>query len=116
MSATELLIWGVVIHLVIDWHFQNDWMAVNKTSLKHPAAWVHSGLHAVALLIVFPVAAAVALGIVHLLIDTRKPLEWWARIYGKTAKGPIAMHVAIWSDQVAHIAAIAVAALIVGVS
>ena len=46
MTAAELVIWGVVIHLVVDWLFQNRWIAENKTSLTHPSGYVHAGLHA----------------------------------------------------------------------
>jgi hypothetical protein len=113
MSAHELLVWGIAVHLVVDWLFQNEWMAENKRSLRHPAAYIHAGLHGVALLLVFPALAALALGVVHLLIDTRKPLDWWAKIFRQTAEGPIAMNLFIWRDQALHIGTIALAALIV---
>jgi len=113
MSATELLAWGAIVHLAVDWLLQNEWMAENKASLRHPAAYVHSGLHAAALLLVFPPLAALALGVAHLLIDTRKPLEWWARVLGQTVEGDVAVPLAIWRDQVLHLTTIALAALIV---
>lgn len=113
MTATQLLIWGVVIHLVVDWLGQNHWMATYKSSLKHPAAYVHSGLHLLGLLLIFPPLAALALAVVHLLIDTRRPLIWWRRVFRQTVDGPAALHVAMWGDQVCHIAALAVAALVV---
>ena len=113
MSATELLVWGSAVHLTVDWLLQNEWMAENKMDLRHPAAYVHSGLHALALLLVFPPLAAAALGVVHLLIDTRKPLEWWAMVMHQTVEGPIALPLMIWRDQALHIATIACAALIV---
>jgi hypothetical protein len=37
---------GWVAHLVADWLLQNNWMAKNKSSLVHPAAWVHALIHA----------------------------------------------------------------------
>jgi len=113
MSATELLAWGAIVHLAVDWLLQNEWMAENKASLRHPAAYVHSGLHAAALLLVFPPLAALALGVVHLLVDTRKPLEWWAGVLGQTVEGDVAVPLAIWRDQVLHLTTIALAALIV---
>ena len=113
MSATELLVWGATVHLVVDWLLQNEWMAENKTSLRHPAAYVHSGLHGLALLLVFPPPAALALGIVHLLIDTRKPLDWLALVMHQTTEGPLGPTLLIWRDQALHIATIAAAALIV---
>jgi hypothetical protein len=45
------------------------------------------------------------------LIDTRKPVAWWTRTYLQATDGPAALHVAIWADQVAHLAVIALAAL-----
>lgn len=113
MSATELLVWGAIVHLVVDWLLQNEWLADHKASLRHPAAYVHSGLHALALLLVFPPLAAVALGVAHLIIDTRRPLEWWGRVLGQTVEGDVAVPLAIWRDQVLHLATIAAAALIV---
>jgi len=111
--ATQLLVWGIVIHLVIDWILQNDWQAQNKVSLKHPAAYVHSGIHLLGLLCIFPWYVALLVAASHLLIVTRAPLVWWRRVFRQTQQGDVALHVAIWGDQVAHIAIIALAALIV---
>jgi hypothetical protein len=113
MSATELLVWGVAVHLVVDWLLQNEWIAENKSSLRSPAGYVHAGLHGLGLLLVFPPLAALALAVVHLIIDTRKPLELWSRVIGQTTEGAVAMPLLIWRDQVLHVATIAVAALIV---
>jgi Protein of unknown function (DUF3307) len=113
MSATELLVWGSVVHLVVDWLFQNEWMAENKTSLRHPAAYVHAGMHGLAFLLVFPPLAALALGVVHLLIDTRRPLQWWGELTRQTTSGPVSPSLLIWRDQALHIATIGAAALIV---
>lgn len=114
MSATELLVWGSAIHLTVDWLFQNEWMALHKTSLRHPAAWVHAGLHTAGMAILFPLWAAVALGLAHLLIDTRRPLQWWSRVVSQTTAGPIALDVHMWRDQTLHMVTIAAAALVVG--
>lgn len=113
MTATEFLVWGAVIHLVVDWLLQNEWIATNKESLKHPAGYVHAVAHAVALAAIFPVAAAAALGVAHLLIDTRRPLRWWAKRISQTTDGAVGLVVSIWRDQTLHIATIAGAALIV---
>jgi hypothetical protein len=114
MSATELLVWGAAIHLTVDWMFQNEWMALNKMSLRHPSAWVHAALHTLGMAIIFPLGAAVALGFAHLLIDTRKPLLWWSRVVSQTTAGPIALDVHMWRDQTLHMMTIAAAALVVG--
>jgi hypothetical protein len=98
---------GLVAHLVADWILQNDWMALNKTNLRHPAGWVHAGLHALCLgLALGPLAGAV-LGGVHLLLDTRVPLDWWIRVFKRSDQAPEARLIAVWTDQVLHVAAIA---------
>lgn len=111
-EATVIAFWGVTIHLIVDWLLQNHWMATYKASLRHPAAWVHAGLHTLALLLIFPPLYALAIGIIHLLIDTRVPLMWWRKTYRQTQTGDVALHVAIWGDQVVHWAVICGAALI----
>ena len=98
---------GFVAHLVADWLLQNDWMAKNKSSLRHPAAWVHAGIHVVLLGLALGWTAGVVLACIHMLIDTRAIMGWWRRVYGQTADGPYAIHTAIWADQVLHIALIA---------
>ena len=98
---------GLVAHLVADWLLQNDWMALHKTKLWHPAGWVHAGIHALCLgLALGPLAGAVLSG-VHLLLDTRVPLDWWIRVFKRSEKAPEARLIAVWTDQVIHIAAIA---------
>jgi len=108
----NLLVWGIVAHLIADWLLQNDWMAVNKKNLTHPAGWVHGGIHFAAMLFVFPWWAALILALLHVLIDTRIPLTWWFRVSGKTTEGPFAIPVALWCDQVLHISLIAVMAAV----
>lgn len=98
---------GLVAHLIADWLLQNDWMAANKMNLKHPASWTHAGIQAIAMTLALGWQAGIVLGIVHLLIDTRIPLQWWQRTFKQTTEGPAALHVAIWGDQVLHIATIA---------
>lgn len=104
---------ALVVHLVCDWLLQNEWMAMNKTDLKHPAAWVHSGIHAIGLTFAFPVWIAVIIGLTHLLIDTRTPLVKWRQLIKQTTDpaNPATIHVAFWGDQVAHIGVLAMAVL-----
>lgn len=111
MTSTDFFVWGIVAHLIADWFFQNHWMAQYKTNLSHPAAWIHGLFHFVFMLLVFPPVIAVFIVAAHMLIDTRKPLVWWRRVYRQTTSGDFAIHVAIWEDQVAHIAILALAAL-----
>jgi hypothetical protein len=112
--ATTLLTFGIAIHLFADWILQNDWMARNKSSLLHPASWVHSGIHFVGLLLIFQWWVALIIAVTHLLIDTRVPLVWWRKFYRQTTEGPVALHVALWGDQVCHITVLAIVAFIVG--
>lgn len=131
LDATSLMVWGLVAHLIADWPLQSDWMAKNKASLRHPAGYVHAGLHGLALALVFGwVAAPLALS--HLLIDTRKPVAWFSKVMRQTQPGTrlltgggeevkpttvplmdVGMEVRFWVDQVWHVACIAIAALLV---
>lgn len=113
MTATDYAFWGVIVHLTVDWLLQNHWQSIYKVSLKHPAAYVHSGLHFLGLLLVFPWFVALFIAITHILIDTRKPLQWWRKTIRQTTdpNNPATIHVAFWTDQVAHILVIALVSL-----
>jgi len=115
LFAVPFLVWGLVAHLVADWLFQNTWQAQYKRDWRHPAAWVHSGIHTFLYLFIFPWYVAIALGVIHMMIDTRKPLLWWEKYVKQTHDGEIAMHITIWRDQVLHIAFLAIAALVSGI-
>lgn len=112
-TAIELFVWGFVLHNIADWFWQNDWMAVNKVNPRHPAGWIHAGLHAVILLLIFPVWAALAIGVIHWVIDLRFILTRWKHIFRQSIDGPVAIHVAIWQDQVAHWCVLALFAILV---
>lgn len=166
MRSTDLLIWGVVVHLLVDWLGQNERIAVNKAKRRiensnqailrwlrnkpilvynshwwdrHPAAYVHAGMHGAAQLLIFPWWAALAIGVTHLLIDTRVPVAWWSQLIRQTQpegshvrtalylaedeptaptlKGgavfDIGADVRIWADQVWHVGVVAILALVV---
>ncbi len=98
---------GLVAHLLADWVLQNDWMARNKTSLAHPAAWTHAGIHAVLLALALGWQAGLVLGFVHMLVDTRVPVAWWMRAFKKCTQAPEASSIALWLDQAIHILCIA---------
>lgn len=101
--AVDVLVWAIVIHLVFDWLLQTDWMARNKSNLRHPAAYIHSGLHALGLLLIFPWYLALAVGFTHLLIDTRKTVTWWIeKIKKMPPSTPIFSQVEVWMDQIFH--------------
>jgi hypothetical protein len=97
---------GLVAHLIGDWIFQNDWIARNKMSLRHPAAWVHAGIQFVLLTIALDWVSGLVLATIHLLVDTRIPQRWWSRVFRQTREGEMGMHVLIWGDQVLHITAL----------
>ena len=131
LSASELLIWGIVLHLLADWPLQNDWMSRNKANLLHSAGYVHATIHGLLLAIIFS-WAAIPLAVTHLFIDTRKPVIWWSKLIRQTQPKSqyvilrggrdneeavpiydIGLEVRIWTDQVFHIFCVAVAALII---
>lgn len=81
-------------------------MARNKSKLSHPATWVHAAIHAALLGIALGWQAGIVLGAVHVLIDTRLPMNWWRKTFRQTEEGPYAIMTAVWADQVLHLVAI----------
>ncbi|EDY84381.1 hypothetical protein VDG1235_4012 [Verrucomicrobiia bacterium DG1235] len=82
-------------------------MSENKPNLKHPAAWIHGLIHFVLITIVLGWVAGLALGFLHMMIDTRRPFLWWRKVFRMTSAGETATHVAIWTDQVLHVLCLA---------
>ena len=113
MAFADLFLAGCCAHAIGDWFLQNEWIALNKTNLRHPAAWIHGAQHTLLLCFVFPWSVALTVGALHMLIDTRAPLSWWRRTIRQTVEGPMAIHVAIWQDQAAHGVVLALAAWMV---
>lgn len=105
-NEVNIFIQAVVLHLIADWFFQNDWMAKNKHKFG-TAMFVHSFIHVLFMLFVFNVMVSLLIGVSHALIDTRIPLYYWRRIFKQTTEGEAAMHVAIWQDQVLHVLVLA---------
>lgn len=102
---------ALLIHLVCDWLLQNEWMALNKKDLRHPAAWVHSGIHFVGLCLVFPAWVALLVAVIHALVDTRVALITWRHLIRQTTDpaNPASLHIAFWGDQVVHLVVLALA-------
>ena len=98
---------ALMLHLIADWLLQNEWMAVNKVRLSHPAAWIHGSIHAVLLGLIFGWVGGVVLGLVHMLVDTRVPIRWWIKVFKKCENSPDLPILLIGCDQVIHIACIA---------
>lgn len=113
LNSSELLIWGIVVHLIADWPLQNDWMAKNKMLrwifwntigktdtgekvslghsrwfIRHPAAYLHALTHFGLTTIVFGWLPALVLAIVHMIIDCRWPVERWSKFIGQTQPAP----------------------------
>ena len=105
---------ALVAHLVADWMLQNDWMARNKTDLRHPAAWTHAAIHATCLGLALGWQGGLVLGIVHLLIDSRVPVTWWMETVKACNEVPEAGSIAIWLDQTLHVACIAAWVMLAG--
>lgn len=101
--------WAIIYHLIADWMLQSEWMAINKSSLTHPAAWVHGAIHLAFMLVIFPWQIAIIIALLHIVIDERSFMRWWRKKYGQTTEGEMGVHVAIWTDQVAHIVIICIA-------
>lgn len=132
VGVTVLLIWGIVAHFIADWLLQSEWIATHKMLRRtaaspvwdrHPSAYVHGAAHAAVQLLVFPWQAALAIGFIHLLIDTKEPVIGWSRLIRQTTPDQtvvppaylsIGQAVTIAADQVWHVLVIAIAALIVG--
>lgn len=130
MASSDLMIWGLVLHFLGDWPLQNHWIAFHKKNLKHPSGYIHAAIHGALLAIVFG-WWAIFLAASHLLIDTGKPVIWWGKLIKQTQPEgneveigrfgsrqqympawDIGTEVRLWVDQVFHILAIAVIALI----
>lgn len=109
LSASDLLVWGIVLHLIADWPLQGDWMAKNKMKRRmrkprrgngitspprkyvpaplwwdrHPAAYVHSFIQGACLAAIFGLAA-IPLAIAHFIIDCRWVVEKWSKLVKQT--------------------------------
>jgi len=111
MFAT-LYILGITAHLFADFFLQNEWQATRKNDLSGPAGWVHAALHLLCLWPVFGFQVAFLLAVIHLLIDTRIPLQLWRKTIKQTndPANPAFMPFAMLQDQAAHLICIAIAA------
>lgn len=110
MSRVEKVVYGWLAHLIADWFLQNDYMAVNKVDPRHPAGYIHAGIHTLIQIPILGFKRALVVGVLHWLIDLRTALTKWKQIFRQSIDGPVAMHVAIWEDQVAHLSVIAAVA------
>jgi len=98
---------ALMLHLIADWLLQNEWMAVNKVRLSHPAAWVHGSIHGVLLGLVFGWVGGLVLGLLHVFVDCRIPIRWWVQVFKKCERSPDYAIILIGCDQVLHVGCIA---------
>ena len=111
-TPTELLVWALVVHVVVDWLLQTEWMALYKSNLRHPAGWVHAGTYALFMALLFPLGAVLFIGVTHLLIDTRIPVMWWMHNVKRVPSGQPAAILEMAVDQSFHLVVLVVAALL----
>lgn len=102
IDSIPFAFWGIILHWISDWLFQNEWMALNKHEVGY-AMLCHGIIHLVMLYTIFPWQIALIITLLHVVIDTRIPLSWWRKTFGQTTDGSMGLHVAIWTDQVLHI-------------
>ena len=98
---------ALMLHFVGDWLLQNQWMAVNKVSLTHPASWIHGAIHGILLGLILGPLAGLVLALLHMLVDTRRPIRFWIRAFKRCESSPELPQILIWCDQVLHIGCIA---------
>ena len=105
---------ALMLHLTGDWLLQNEWMAVNKLRLSHPAAWVHGGIHGLLLGLIFGWVGGLVLAVFHMLVDTRVPVWWLITHFKKCEHSPDLPILPIGCDQVLHIGCIAAWIILAG--
>jgi hypothetical protein len=66
-----------MLHLIVDWLHQNEWMAANTVRLSHPAAWVHWGHSRRIVGLGSGVGGGITLGLLHMVVDPRLPVQRW---------------------------------------
>ena len=113
MTATDLLIWGIVAHLIADWFLQTHEMARRKSNLRDLLAWSHGCWHFLVQVPVFGLLPAILIAALHMLIDTRHPIRIWRILMEQTKEGDVVMHMNFWQDQALHILVIALVARMV---
>ncbi len=97
----------MMAHFIADWIFQNEWIAVNKTNLRHPALYIHGFIHFVLIVaLTGAIIPAIIIAVIHMVIDTRIPLMWWMNFYKQTTDGEYGTHTKIWLDQILHLVTI----------
>lgn len=102
IKAVPYIFYGILLHSYIDWFLQSHAVAINKSNWRKPHGYFHAVTHIVIQLVIFPIEWAIVIGVLHFIIDTRIPLQYWRRLFSQTTEGEMAIHVQIWQDQTAH--------------
>lgn len=105
---------ALMLHLLADWLLQNEWMAINKVRITHPAAWVHGSIHGVLLGLVLGWVGGLVLALLHIFVDSRIPIRWWVKHFKKCERSPDLPIILIGCDQVLHVGCIAAWIVIAG--
>ena len=110
---TKILMLGLLAHIIGDWFLQSDWIANYKSDVKSPAGYLHAGIHFCCLMFFWSLGNvgsvlprfgwALLISVLHWIIDLRFVLVKWRDLLHQTTEGPVALHVAIWQDQMAHL-------------
>lgn len=79
MSLSVSLIFGFLFHLIGDYIFQNDWMAVNKTKSFLPA-FIHATIYSLPFLILVSWEYWLIIYVTHFLIDRYRLAVYWIKL------------------------------------
>jgi hypothetical protein len=110
-----------ITHFVMDWVFQTEWEAMNK-SKKWSALCVHCFIYTIGFIPVFFVYEVNFLWLVfifisHIILDQRKFLMWWMekvkRFNVQTTSESLKLILLIGVDQTFHILVLAIITLLV---
>ena len=118
MLNTDFLIVIYIVSKIVDWLFQSDWQASNKTSNKlvliGHSLW-YTSLTIIITRLIIPVPSfrfvQVYLFITHAIIDDRRIVKWVMKLKGTPQDAPGFLEVGI--DQRLHELSLLVLAIII---
>lgn len=107
----DLFIQVLIIHLVVDFLGQPAWMAKGKHVPLSLASLSHAGLHFFAYLLVLTPLGALALAMIHMIIDWYVLQAWWFQrirpdLWAEQPSGTWFASVWVWVDQIMHLVSI----------
>ncbi len=117
LTRSDLFIGALLTHLLADFFFQNEHEVKHKAELRTSlAGWTHGLKMFIAAWMFFPWYWSLVVGISHMLIDTRVPLQWWRRTFRQSTSpegNPAFFAFALLQDQAAHIIILGLVAALV---